>query len=424
MVVSQPLREESMKILFVADSFPYPPLDGVKVVAYYLLKELSMRNSLYLLSFVSEADEPHVEELRSTLNCQSIRTISWRRRRSMLGYLLNILRRYPYGLRQLYCSKMAQVIQEALKEVRADVVHYMGIGVAQYWKAAEGVPRVLAPLDCASFAQYQLYKTENNVTRKMHYFQNWMKMRHYERELYPKFHQCIFVTRHEERQIRQLSARVTPFVIPNGILVEDEEVPNFGKKEPYSLMFSGAMSHPANVDAVVYICEAILPRLRRRFPRATLYVVGRDPADKVLKLAKEIPGLVVTGFVADIRAYMRKSWVYVAAMRIGTGIKNKVLEALAVGMPVVGSPLAFSGIDITHGEDALIAEKAEDFITYISELFIDQDLRDSLSKKGRDFVITNHSWKKVASKYEDAYEAAIENFKTENLKKSNVSTGN
>jgi sugar transferase (PEP-CTERM/EpsH1 system associated) len=178
--------------------------------------------------------------------------------------------------------------------------------------------------------------------------------------------------------------------VPNGVDLE-YFAPRPAASPTISCVFVGAMDYPPNVDAVVWFAEQVWPPLRQAQPQATFAIVGRRPTDAVLKLANQ-PGIDVLGGVPDVRTYLAQASVAVAPLRIARGIQNKVLEALAMGLPVVASSAAMEGLDAADGRELVRADTPQEWIDALLGLWNSPDRRRALAEAGRRYVEAHHAW--------------------------------
>ena len=189
-------------------------------------------------------------------------------------------------------------------------------------------------------------------------------------------------------------------VIPNGIEHERFQ-PRAVERESDTLLFVGNYEYEPNLDAALILAEQVLPRVRQERPKARLQLVGANPPKWLRDLASD--QIEVSGRVPDVAPYLARASVFVCPLRIGAGLKNKVLEALAMGIPVVATPLSVDGIAVRDGESALVAD-IDGIADKTIELLGDQALRDRLAQGGRALVEAQYSWEKTASSYERLYE--------------------
>ena len=192
-------------------------------------------------------------------------------------------------------------------------------------------------------------------------------------------------------ELRRLPLEQVPFraVGPNGV------IPRKGAK----LIFVGTMDYYPNIDAVCYFAQEIFPLIRQKLPEAVFEIVGRYPPKAVRRLG-QMDGVQVVGEVADVRSYVVGADVSVAPMRIARGVQNKVLEAMALGVPVVATPAAIEGIDVCNGEEVLIATSAGEFAQQVLQLLSNAELRKTITKKARNKMNQSYNWDLVGSKLE------------------------
>jgi glycosyltransferase involved in cell wall biosynthesis len=152
------------------------------------------------------------------------------------------------------------------------------------------------------------------------------------------------------------------------------------------------MDYFANVEAVVYFVRVILPHISRVIPDVKFYVVGSNPAEELHALAKDNPNIFVTGYVDQVQPYMAKAAVFVAPMRIARGVQNKILEAMAMGVPVVTSSLGHEGISAVPGRDIYVEDLPERFADRVAQLMLDSKLRLSISINSRNIVEKSYDW--------------------------------
>ena len=225
----------------------------------------------------------------------------------------------------------------------------------------------------------------------------------YEQKFLRKFSRLVVTTSEDREQLQQLSPAQEIRVIPNGV---DLDIFPYRPADPggHRLIFFGGLDYLANIDAACFLAREILPPIQRRFSDATLILVGSQPAPEVLALA-ERPGVRVTGRVPAIAPYLHQATVCVIPLRTGFGIKNKTLEAMAAGIPVVGSDRGLEGLAVDDAglpRRALRANRVPEYVEAIQLLLTNTELRVELSRNGRNLVVHDYSWQKAAKNYEQA----------------------
>jgi len=271
---------------------------------------------------------------------------------------------------------------------RADVAYAYSSSMGAFL-LPHTIPWVMhfAELDSDKWRQYSRRK---GFPMRYVYEREWLTLLAFERKLAAAARTNVFCTQLEEAVFQRDVPGRPSVVLRNGVDLEYYR-PAEGEAEPGHLVFVGVMDYYPNVDGCVHFVREVLPRVRERHPKARFTIVGSRPSRQVIRLAAE-PGVDVTGFVDDTRVYLRKAAVSVAPLRIARGIQNKVLEALAMGLPVVGTECATQGVAGQAGRDYLCADSAEDQARAISELLADPEKARKLGQRGRRLVEGNYDW--------------------------------
>jgi glycosyltransferase involved in cell wall biosynthesis len=188
-------------------------------------------------------------------------------------------------------------------------------------------------------------------------------------------------------------------IIRNGV---DEEFfePRISEVK-YDLIFTGNMSYPPNVDGVEYLVNKVLPLVWKENPAVTLAIVGANPTQKVLGFAQK--NIIVTGWVDDIRAYYAASKVFIAPMQIGTGLQNKLLEAMSMKLPCITSILANNALNAVDQKSILIAETPEQYKVAIDSLLTNQEYSNKIAAEGKKFVGLNYDWQASTEQLENLF---------------------
>jgi glycosyltransferase involved in cell wall biosynthesis len=232
------------------------------------------------------------------------------------------------------------------------------------------------------------------------------RVRRFQARAFAGFARVVMVTEQDAALVRELDASLTPAVIPNGVDPVNFVPLDDRDGEPGHLVFTGALGYPPNVAAARLLAEEILPRVRAAVPHARLSIVGRAPGAEVWRLAR-LEGVQVVADVPDIRPWLWRGQVYVCPMVNGTGIKNKLLEALACGRPAVATSLACQGMHVHSDQQLLIAEGKQELAAAVVRLLGDANVRSRLGAAARAYVLEYHSWASVAAAYEQVYQEAV-----------------
>lgn len=226
---------------------------------------------------------------------------------------------------------------------------------------------------------------------------------HFERWMFEPYRRVVVVSDRDRDELLHLNPALPIEVIPNGIDLYRFRFRLTQLKAP-ALLFVGNYEYAPNVDAALRLAHDIFPAVKRRVPAARLWLVGNAPPPELRALASG--DVRVTGRVPDVKPYLARAAAFVSPLRLGAGIKNKVLEALAVGCPVVATPLSVDGIAVRDGQDALVAEGGA-LVDAVVRLLENPDLAQTLAANGRKLIEAHYSWDRVAERYEQLYQSIL-----------------
>lgn len=388
-----------MNILFLAQRVPFPPNKGDKLRSFNEIKFLSQKNSISLVCLTDNRnDKGFATELHKY--CRSVDIVYLSRLNSKVQSACGLLFPRPLTLSYFHSNRLQAVVDHKLQNESFDAIMVYCSSMAQYVEQVNTIPKLIDFVDVDS-EKWSQYSTYARFPMRYLYLLESRRLRRYEALLAETFQHCIFVSKKEADDfIRLVCTSPTVTSIPNGV----DGALFQPSSEPYdrqSLVFTGAMDYFANVEAVLYFVSEIFPIIQKTVPDVKFYVVGSNPAKELCRLAKTDPHIIVTGSVDSVQPYVVKSAVLVAPMRIARGVQNKILEAMAMGVPVVTTSLGFEGIAATPNKDIFIEDLSERFANKVLELMLDDRLRMELSENSRKTVEANYDWSKNLSKLED-----------------------
>jgi len=388
-----------MRVLLLTPSLPFPPYRGDKLKIFNLVSILSRRHDIVILTFTaSRKDEQYISEVRRF--CSDVLTVRLPMWQSILQCALNVLSARPFQVAYYSSGRMRRLLSQTLRNGHFDVVHTHFIRMAQYSADLQGVPRLLDLTDAVSLYLERFLAAERNVLKRCLLKSEYTRMKRYERIItrYDRTMVCSLV----DRKVLLNSAPGTRVeLLENGVDLE-YFAPNPGvQPESGTIICTGNMSYFPNANGVRYFVEEILPLVKLRVPGAKFLVVGQNPPATVRSLASD--DVVVTGAVPDLRPYYLRSVVAVSPIRFGSGTLNKVLEPMAMGIPIVATPVGTEGLPIKDGEHLLIAESPSDFADRVVELLNDPAMRRRLAANALELVRTHFGWPGIADKLEAAY---------------------
>ncbi|MDM9379840.1 glycosyltransferase family 4 protein [Chlorogloeopsis sp. ULAP01] len=399
-----------MNILMLSSTFPYPPTQGgTQVRTFNLLKYLSQRHAITLVTQrEAHVTDTEIAELQNRVD----RLVIFERPPDLGSQkgMLQKLQRFnlflqdgvPPNVLNRYSAEMQNWIDNFVEAGKCDVItceHSVNeIYVRPHFqKQVRTLVNVHSSIYCTCRNQLETGTSTNPVRDKV----NLPLLRRYEQNYCSKFSAIAVTTQEDKIQLQELNPNKEIAVIPNGV---DLESFPYRSNDPggHRLIFIGAMDNLANIDAVCFFCNEVLPKIQARYPDATFEIVGSRPAPEVLAL-QEKPGVIVTGKVPFIAEYLHKATVCVVPMRTGFGIKNKTLEAMAAGVPIVASDRGLEGLAVDGANVLLTALRANyptEYVNAINHLFTNAQLREELSRNGRQLVEAEFTWDIAGKRYE------------------------
>lgn len=380
------------RILIISPYFPFPARDGGKVRLYNLIKHLSKDNEIYLLAYIEPGADKSCVSLAEEF-CSGVFPVIREEEKRIIGEDI------PRCVSFFYTQAMIDKLEQVLKKVNPDIVQLDFLIMTQYVKHISRVPVFYTEHDMGLLDFNQSFH-DRDLGDNERFFE-WKKLVRYEKKILDYFHSVIVLTQRDKKLIENLNKSVKATIIPTGVDT-DFYVPNvYNDTEEKSLVFVGHYKHYPNTDAIVYFVNKIFPKIVEKKSNIKLYVVGSGLTKAVESLKSD--NIIVTGEVEDIRKFLKRPNIFVAPVRLGGGIKGKVLEAMAMGVPVVASKEAVRGIDCFAEKYALVSDDTEVFANNVVKLLQNNDLYASLSGYGRRILEENYNWKTIAEKLNRFY---------------------
>ncbi len=378
-----------MNILYVCHRFPFPPKRGGKIRPFNMIRHLSASGHRVtvcsLARSVEEANEgqgiaPHCEAFEMARVANPVQTLR-------MVACLPLTR--PSSMGYFYSSALQRQVRRRLQEQRWDLIFVHCSSVAQYVEDVRHVPKILdfGDMDSQKWLEYAHYK---RFPLSLGYRLEGEKMLAAEKRLAKRFDLCTATTRAEWETLEGYGTGVLTDWFPNGVDA-DFFSPSAEPYDPETISFIGRMDYYPNQECMTRFCGQVWPRLRSFRPQLKLLIVGADPSPEIRRLG-ELPGVTVTGSVPDVRPFVRRSALMVAPLNIARGTQNKILEAMACGVPVVTSKVAAGGVDAESVKHFLVAETTDDYAAAILKLLDDRAERQRLAVAGRQRMLSNHAW--------------------------------
>ncbi len=390
--------KEKPKLLFVTDKYPWPVDDGGQIRTHQLLKHLGTQYSVKLLAIAPL----FVNDTRARLSLE-VDTITFnrphRRWKMFAGLVLSLITNRPYPLTKNFSRQMLEAIQNEIDTGTLDAIHFNHLDAAQYvhWlNRKRRRPRfVFDTHNVLSSLYARLLTVERNPIRWMYAWTQWQKMRSYEDSTMQKVDCVIVCSERERREVNEWGIE-NCIVVPNGVDTQEfTPLRTTGmSSEGVQLLFIGALDYRPNADGIRWFIRSVLPELACRLENFKLTVVGKNPPKDLL--AHRATGRVeFTGNVDDVRPYARSADVFVVPLHIGGGTRLKILEALAMELPVVSTAVGAEGLELRDGLHLRIAEDSMAMAVIIAELCRCPTYAREMARRGREQVLENYDWAAV-----------------------------
>ena len=374
-----------MKIFVLLSRFPYPLEKGDKLRAFHQIKELSKRHEIILCTVSDEKVEEESIKILSKY-CSAIEVIRLPKWKIYWNLMVKLLfTNESLQVAYFYNSTAQKKIDKYISIHQPDHIYCQLIRVTEYVRNSN-INKTLDYMDALARGM------ERRVEDAPFYMKWFLKtetvrLKRYEHFIFEDFDNHVIISEQDRRLIVNVN-NDNVVVVPNG--VDYDTYKHAEAEKEYDLIFTGNMAYPPNVDSVVYLVNNVMPLVWKEQPNIRLVIVGAQPSAKVLKLKSE--KVTVTGWVEDISEYYSKSKIFVAPMQIGTGLQNKLLEAMAMKLPCITSQLANNALGATHNENILIGNNESEYTKHIIELMGDINLQKEIAQKGYQFVKENYTW--------------------------------
>ncbi len=391
-----------MEILFLSRWFPYPPDNGSRLRIYHLLKHLSARFAVDLVTF---ATEPVEEAQRSSLLefCRSVTVLPYRPfQPSGFKAITGFFYRWPRSVLDTYNPAFQKAARSAWEQHQHGLVIASQVDMALYALRLPARARLLEEVELTTL--YEQHQASDSPMHQLRYQLMWQKWQAYTRWLLAQFDGCTAVSELEGRRVNEAApnSRARLAVIPNGVDLSGCPE-SYGERQPGRLVFSGALSYSPNLDAMTYFLECIYPTVRAEFPSAELVITGKVDQSVIEKLP-HTDGVSFSGYLEDVRPVVGTAWASVVPLRQGGGTRLKILEALGLGTPVITTSKGAEGLDLLAGQELLIADDPGKFADAVVRVLKDASLRQQLGQNGRQAVAARYDWSLIGPQFCDFVE--------------------
>lgn len=397
-----------MKILFLSHRFPYPPTRGDKIRSYNMVKYLHEQGHEVTVASLSRSAE-------ETADCQGIKDychkfvlVEVNETLQKVRMVSRLLSKDPSSMGYFYSNQLQKEVNRLLNDHKYDLIVVFSSSAAQYVEHVTDTPKMLdfCDMDSQKWLAYVDYK---KWPVSAGYALEGRKLETDEKRLAKKFDLCSCATDFEVETLDGYGTGVASGYFPNGV-DSDFFRPIDVEYQKNSICFVGRMDYYPNEVCIINFCHDVLPIIREKYPDVTFKVIGAAPPKAVLDL-NELPGVLVTGTVDDIRAHVQSCQVMVTPLVIARGTQNKILEGMAMGLPVVSSHLAARGVDAVVGEHILAATTPQEYADEVMSLFVDPAKQEKFSKNGRERVLSHHNWERGMSLMGDCIDRTMAHYR-------------
>ncbi len=376
-----------MRILFLSAWCPLPADNGSKLRISHLLRGLGHKYTIDLLTFAPE--EPDIDAVREMQAvCDSIELLPETPFAGRMGDgLRGLFSKRPRSVLANYSPAMAAAVRECSKR-HYDLVIASQIHMAPYALLMPDIPRLLEEIELTLL--HDQFTGQKQISSRLRYGLTWWKTRHYIADLLQHFAGVTVASECERHLLQTLAPRdIHIALVPNGVDTAGC-AGDFGPPEPDTLIYPGALSYDANLDAVAYFAGSVLPLIRTHRPEVKLRVTGRVTPSQV-EAFSSTEGIEFTGYLSDVRPAIARSWAEVVPLRKGGGTRLKVLEALALGTPVISTSKGVEGLELLPEQDVLVADTVESLAAQTLRLLESPTLRQQLAANGR-LAAARYDW--------------------------------
>lgn len=396
-----------MRILYVCHRFPFPPKRGGKIRPFNMIRHLTSSGHEVTVCSLARSPEEAQEAQGIAPHCAAFEIAQVNGSVQALRMVVRLPLRTPSSMGFFYSPALDQRIQLLLEQKKWDLIFVHCSSVAQYVEHVRNVPKILdfGDMDSQKWIEYANYKP---FPLSLGYRFEGAKMLAAEKRLARRFDLCTATTRAEWETLNAYGTQVDTDWFPNGVDA-DFFCPTEAAYDSETISFIGRMDYYPNQECMARFCQQTWPLLKTRRSGMKLLIVGADPSPAMRKLG-DIPGVTVTGSVPDVRPFIRGSALMVAPLNIARGTQNKILEAMAMGVPVVTSSIAAGGVDAESVKHFLVADTPEAYAQAIMTIIASPQERKRLALAGRERMLSHHAWPRSMERLNKIIDRSVQNF--------------
>ncbi|HCY76163.1 MAG TPA: hypothetical protein DHV28_09605 [Ignavibacteriales bacterium] len=392
-----------MKILQISPQISFPPDSGGRLSIYGITKSLAERG--HKVTFVCYTNKPISESTINELKkiCNPV-FIEWKINNSIKTAVQNLFSKVPYNISKYYSKKLKIFLIDYLKHNAVDVVHVDHLHMA--WiidiiRKVSNVPVILREHNLEMKIMERYSEDQSNILFKYYSKLQFKKFLLYEPDQCRKFNRCLMVSKEDEKSLLNLNPNIKTKVIPIGV---DKKIFSWHKSEdiPFSIFHLGALDWQPNYDGLSWILNEVFPKVVDVHPNSKLYVYGRG-GDR-LNISNNIKNnVIIKGYVENIWDEVKDKQILLVPLRVGSGMRVKIIEMLGAGYLIISTSIGKEGIDVTDGKHIFIADNSETFVKKIMDIFEKRIDAESVTKSARNIIKQKYDWENIAADLETEY---------------------
>lgn len=373
-----------MKVLFLLPRFPYPLYKGDQLRAYHQIRQLAQHCEVYVFAVSDKAVS--LDEQAEMRFVKEIRTHFLSKMKIVVRVALNFFQKTPFQVAYFHDAKAQQELDQFIAEIQPDIIFCQLARMAKYAEKYPKKQKLLDYQDTFSVGLERRIKEHRGLYRSVLKME-FERMQAYEKKIFDDFAIKTIIS-DADRQLLPHPQKSEIRLLPNGVDAAHFS-PQAGEKN-IDLLFTGNMNYAPNISCVQHVAQTVIPLVLPQFPSISFVIAGANPHPKVKELANK--NIQITGFVPDLRTYYNEAKIFVAPMQIGIGMQNKLLEAMAMGLPCITSSLANAAIKGTDGEHLFVCDSPESIAEKITVLLKDKPLREKIGENARNLILAKYGW--------------------------------
>src|SRR5215471_5987689 len=399
-----------MRILLALPSVLFPADTGGKIRSLNIFSRLAQRAEIHAVSFVDAARDPADTSDMEAIFASYTPVFRNEARKYSASFYSELLTTqfttWPYFLSKCNVAGFRRAVEALASRKRFDLVFCDFLHTAAPLRELATRPKVVFEHNVEFLLRKRKWKSSTQPFRRLVYGTEWIKTRRIEAEVCRSFDHVITVSEDDRRTLDKEFGVTHASTIPTGVDT-DYFHPTESPTHPGRLVFVGSMDWDPNEDGVLWFLQDVFPRILEAAPHATFSIVGRAPSSRLRAMARNVPGVEITGWVPDVRPYLAGAEVVVVPLRVGGGTRIKIPEAMAMAKAVVSTPIGAEGLPFQDWREIRIAQQPEQFARAVVDLLNNAALRDSLATEARDAVVRDHGWETVVAKVEQILEHVV-----------------